>query len=279
MDLSTLERRRAVCEREIEINRRLAPEIYLACVPIVRRPDGGLQLGGDGEPLEWAVRMRRFDQSALLSRIAEAGSLSADLARDLADTVEQSHRGAPPAPGGEAGAEGSAKVRRLIASVSATLAGLAHTFAVEAPAVFRARAGAQMERAAAILDRRAAAGCIRRCHGDLHLNNIVLWQGRPVLFDALEFDEELATVDTLYDLAFLLMDLDRRGQREAANAVLNRYLWRSGTDLRCGAFAQRSGAQGPARREGDDAARGRCLHQGRQRRGLRHALPEGAPRA
>jgi predicted kinase len=88
-----------------------------------------------------------------------------------------------------------------------------------------------MRRAAAILDERAAAGSVSRCHGDLHLNNIVLWRGRPVLFDALEFDDDLATIDTLYDLAFLLMDLDMRAQRAAANAVLNRYLWRSGAAL------------------------------------------------
>jgi predicted kinase len=72
---------------------------------------------------------------------------------------------------------------------------------------------------------------VRRCHGDLHLGNIVLRGGRPLLFDAIEFDEAIATVDTLYDLAFLLMDLDRHGQRPAANVVLNRYLWRDGDDL------------------------------------------------
>jgi predicted kinase len=90
---------------------------------------------------------------------------------------------------------------------------------------------AALHGAAGVLDERAAAGFVRRCHGDLHLNNIVLWRGRPVLFDAIEFDDSLATIDTLYDLAFLLMDLDQRGQRSAANAVLNRYLWRSGAAL------------------------------------------------
>src|SRR5204863_9018046 len=88
----------------------------------------------------------------------------------------------------------------------------------------------QLSRATAILDERARSGCVRRCHGDLHLGNIVLWDGRPVLFDAIEFDEAIATVDTLYDLAFLLMDLDRYRQRRAANIVLNRYLWRDGDD-------------------------------------------------
>ena len=74
-------------------------------------------------------------------------------------------------------------------------------------------------------------GFVRRCHGDLHLANIVMWDGRPALYDAIEFDEAIATVDTLYDLAFLLMDLDHYDQRPAANIVLNRYLWRSGEPL------------------------------------------------
>jgi predicted kinase len=72
---------------------------------------------------------------------------------------------------------------------------------------------------------------VRRCHGDLHLANVVLRQGQPALYDAIEFDEAIATIDTLYDLAFLLMDLDRHNQRPAANAVLNHYLWLSGMPL------------------------------------------------
>ena len=119
MDLSTLERRKAVCEREVEINRRLAPEIYLGCVPIARGTDGRcLQLGGDGPVAEWAVRMRRFEQTALLSRMAEAGPLPSDLVRDLADAVYRSHRTAPPAEG----PEGAVRLERIVASVSATLA-------------------------------------------------------------------------------------------------------------------------------------------------------------
>jgi predicted kinase len=92
----------------------------------------------------------------------------------------------------------------------------------------------QIIRSAATLDERAAEGLVRRCHGDLHLANIVMWEGRPALYDAIEFDEVVATIDTLYDLAFLLMDLDHHNQRPAANIVLNRYLRRSGeaVDLR-----------------------------------------------
>ena len=94
----------------------------------------------------------------------------------------------------------------------------------------------QLDKSAAMLDERAATGFVRRCHGDLHLANIVMWDGRPALYDAIEFDEAVATIDTLYDLAFLLMDLDRHNQRPAANIVLNRYLWRSAERLWiCGA--------------------------------------------
>jgi hypothetical protein len=227
MDFSTLARRRAVCARELEINRRLAPELYLACVPIVRAPDGRLALGGVGEPVEWAVRMRRFDQAALLGRMAQAGPLAPDLVRDLADAVYTAHRSAAPV----AGVEGAGRFERLIGSVAATLDEVQAAFGTGRLQRFAAGVADGMRRAAGVLDARAAAGCVRRCHGDLHLDNIVLWHGRPVLFDAIEFDDDLATIDTLYDLAFLLMDLDRRGQRAAANAVLNRYLWRSGAEL------------------------------------------------
>jgi aminoglycoside phosphotransferase family enzyme/predicted kinase len=230
MDFSTLEKRRAVCAREVEINRRFAPEIYLGCTPITRSPDGRLKLGGSGDIVEWTVRMRRFDQAALLTNVARAGPIPLDLARDLADVVRESHRTAQPA----VREREPERVGRLLASVCTTLAGLQGIFDAGVVKRFRERATKELRRCTAVLNERAGAGLVRRCHGDLHLNNIVLWQGRPVLFDAIEFDEDLATIDTLYDLAFLLMDLDRNGQRLAASIVLNRYLWRSSThvDLR-----------------------------------------------
>jgi aminoglycoside phosphotransferase family enzyme/predicted kinase len=227
MNFSTLDKRKAACTREVEINRQLAPEIYLGVTPITRSRDGGLQLGGTGEIVEWAVRMRRFDQAALLSHIADAEPIPSDLAIALADVVFESHRAAPSAARGG----GVERVGRLVASVQRTLATLAGTFDAAAVQRFGERAADALRHAAAVLNERAVAGFVRRCHGDLHLNNIVLWRGRPVLFDAIEFDEDLAMIDVLYDLAFLLMDLDGRGQRDVANVVLNRYLWRSGAEL------------------------------------------------
>jgi aminoglycoside phosphotransferase family enzyme/predicted kinase len=220
MDLSTLAKRKAACTREVEVNRGFAPEIYLGCVPITREPNGRLALGGDGDIIEWAVHMRRFDQAALLSNVAASEGISPAFAKGLADVVLESHQRGPPA----AVDEGTEPFRRLIASVARTL--LTY-FEARHVAAFHEAALACIARARHVLDERAANGCVRRCHGDLHLRNIVLWHGRPTLFDAVEFDEDLATIDTLYDLAFLLMDIDHRGLRPAANIVLNRYLWRS----------------------------------------------------
>ena len=223
MDLSTLEKRRAVCQREVEINSAWAPQIYLGCIPITRERDGRLAFGGDGEPVEWAVRMRRFPQSDMLGSIAERHGIGRDLACNLADAAFESHATAERIDD----PRGAGRVGTLVDSVSGNLAGVSDILGSGETARFRRLAEAQHTRAAAVLDQRAAQGLVRRCHADLHLDNIVMWDGRPTLFDAIEFDEELASIDTLYDLAFLLMDLDYRGLRPAANLVLNRYLWRS----------------------------------------------------
>ena len=225
MDFSSLAKRRTACHREVEVNRRWAPDLYLGCVAITRRPDGTLAFDGAGEVVEWGVHMRRFDQSDLLSTRAERDQLDRQLAVQLADAVFESHQKAERA----SPLSGIAPYRDLVASICAGLA--ASDALAERISDLTAQLQRQVDRAAAILDARAAHGFVRRCHGDLHLANIVLHHGQPTLYDAIEFDEALATIDTLYDLAFLLMDLDVLGQRLAANLVLNRYLCCSGEDL------------------------------------------------
>ena len=225
MDFSTLEKRRAACQREVEVNRRWAPDLYLGCVPIKRRPDGTLAFDDAGEVVEWSVHMRRFDQSDLLSTRAERSQLDRQLAMQLAYAVFESHKKAERA----SPRSGVAPYRDLVQSICAGLAASA-AIAEHIPDL-AAQLQRQVDRAAASLDARAARGFVRRCHGDLHLANIVLQHGQPRLYDAIEFDEALATIDTLYDLAFLLMDLDFRDQRSAANVVLNRYLYLSGEEL------------------------------------------------
>jgi uncharacterized protein len=225
MDFSTLEKRRAACRREVAINQHFASPLYLDCVPIARSHAGTLAFGHDGDIVEWTVHMRRFDQAALLSHIARETGINSALATDVADVVYAAHQVAQRASSDSA----TAYLRTLAASVSDTLS----RSAIASPELERleARLSAEIDTAAATLDERASKGFVRRCHGDLHLANIVVWHGRPTLYDAIEFDEAIATIDTLYDLAFLLMDLDFHGRRAAANVILNRYLWRSGETL------------------------------------------------
>jgi aminoglycoside phosphotransferase family enzyme len=229
LDFSTLEKREAVCRREIEVNRPNAPEIYRDAVAITREPDGGLAIGGRGTPVEWAIRMARFGQEALLSTIAEQQGISDGFAASLADTVLEAHERAAPRTLADAAGQVRGVLRNVAQGITEASGKLAA--ANEQPRRFLDLAEARLARARPVLERRAAAGLVRRCHGDMHLGNIVLWQGRPQLFDAIEFDESLATIDLLYDLAFLLMDLDRRGQRRAARIVLDRYLAGTGRDL------------------------------------------------
>jgi uncharacterized protein len=221
-DFSTVEKRRVALEREFEINKGNAREIYLDVVAITSGPDGRLRFGGDGKAIEWCLRMRRFEQAALLSHMAQQG-IADDVLKALADEVHRSHRDAPVAKADSVSAiAGLAGIIEEIAGALEQEEGLA----AEATHL-RKRALTLLLGNSRLLERRASTGKIRRCHGDLHLNNIVMWNGRPALFDALEFDEALATIDTLYDLAFLLMDLDIQASRTAANLVLNRYLWRA----------------------------------------------------
>ncbi len=212
VDFSTLHARHAAAVREIELNRPHAPHIYLGLVPIVRTPEGHLQLGGKGEPIEWAVHMRRFPQEAVLSHREEQGPLSEDLAKSLADMVARYHQDSPISDACDGARILAPVVQQLSSALSYGHADVAENLV------------STFERVSPTLTERGNAGCVRRCHGDLHLGNIVLIDDVPVPFDALEFSEELATTDVLYDLAFLLMDLDARNDRHAANAVLNAYV-------------------------------------------------------
>ena len=233
MDFSTLERRRAVVAREVELNRRFAPGLYLGAVAITREASGHLAIGGDGAPVEWAVAMRRFDGEALLSMIARRGPIAASVIKDLAAVVLEAHRTAPR----DLERDVVAGNRALIGELAAGIASAGDSHVHRQAADLGARATRALDRSADMLDARRRAGFVRRCHGDLHLANIVLLDGRPTLYDALEFDDALATIDTLYDLAFLLMDLDVRGHRPEANVLLGHYLWRSGADADLEALA------------------------------------------
>src|SRR5712692_9400697 len=220
LDYSTLERRKSACAAELEVNRPFAPDIYLRVVPITREPDGRLALDGRGTPVEWAVEMRRFREDATLDRLADAGSIDARLADALGRAAAAAHAGA-------AAVEPAPWIKALADYIDEHVAAFAETPELFPPADSDALARASRTaygRIHPLLVERGRRGLIRRIHGDLHLGNIVLIDGRPVLFDAIEFSPLIASGDVLYDLAFLLMDLTERGLGPAANIVLNRYL-------------------------------------------------------
>ena len=219
LDYSTPELRRRACEREVALNRRTAPELYLGVRPISRRA-GALSLGGAGEPVDWVVEMRRFDEGGLFDRMAEEGRLTQRLMRDLADSIAEFHDVAEI----DLAAGGAAAIAAVVAGNDRNLRAAQDGFDPGAVDGLRDRCGRELERIASLLDRRRAEGRVRLCHGDLHLRNICLIDGRPTLFDCIEFSEEIARIDVLYDLSFLLMDLEHRGLAAFANQVLNRYL-------------------------------------------------------
>jgi uncharacterized protein len=219
MDFSTLEKRRAACAAELDINRRAAPGIYLRALAVTRESDGTLALDGRGAPVDWVVEMRRFDQAALFDRLAESGGLGRALAEDAGRALAALHRIA--ARRGDHG--GLASIRNVIDIDGDEMArqGVLDPARVQR---WRSASLAAIDRHAALLESRRQGGFVRQCHGDAHLGNFVLWEGRATLFDAIEFNDDFAVIDTFYDLAFLLMDLWERRHPALANAALNAYL-------------------------------------------------------
>lgn len=219
VDFSTLEKRSAACAKEVGLNSRTAPELYLGTRRIVRGRDGRLAFDGVGETVDVVVEMVRFEQEALLDRMAEAQKLTPRLMDGVAQMVADFHSEAEMVHA-YGGADNMAGVLDINAAGFAT----SHVFAPAEVEALNATFHARLEEHRELLDAREAEGRVRRCHGDLHLRNICFFRGRPQLFDCIEFDDKLATVDVLYDLAFLLMDLWHRDLPELANRVMNRYL-------------------------------------------------------
>jgi aminoglycoside phosphotransferase family enzyme/predicted kinase len=224
VDFSSSERRRIACEAEVRLNRRTAPSLYLGVVPVTLEAGGRLALAGRGEPVDWLVEMVRFDQTTLFDRLAERGRLDPGLMEGLADAIARLHDDAERYPT-RGGSSGMAWV------VEGNVSGLAEQGAgiLDAGDVARLTAATRAALAAHAqqLDDRQKRGLVRACHGDLHLRNICLLKGRPTLFDAIEFNDDISCIDVFYDIAFLLMDLWHRDLRAHANVVLNEYLART----------------------------------------------------
>jgi aminoglycoside phosphotransferase family enzyme/predicted kinase len=219
LDYSTLVKRKAACDEEMKINHPFAPKIYRRVVPITQGDDGSLSIDGDGVPVEFAIEMTRFDERLTIDHVAEAGEPDRDLVDAIAEAIEASHAVAP-----------LADAEPWIKSIPAFIE--RNTTAFRTAACFPESDIDDLDEASQsafstvreLLKERGRLGYVRRCHGDLHLANIVLIERKPVLFDAIEFDAAIASVDVLYDLAFPMMDFIRYNRHGAANALLNSYL-------------------------------------------------------
>jgi hypothetical protein len=219
-DMTTLDARRRACEAELAVNRPLAPELYEAVAPVVIGEDGAIRVGGAGEVVDFVVEMRRFEDGALLSEIADAGRLTPELARAAAEVAARFHAQLP----ARADAGHAADYRRVIAGLRRTEAqGAAAIGASPGSASLFDQLEHELARRSPLIEARREGGWVRPGHGDLHLRNICLFEGRVTPFDALEFDPALTTTDVIYDVAFLLMDLRARGLDQLANLAMNRY--------------------------------------------------------
>jgi len=217
VDFSTREKRKWALDRELAFNRTAAPDIYRRVRSITREADGGLAWDGGGKTLEYALEMRRFDDGAVLS--ADPGVIDGEMADALGRTIAGYHAAAALRPEG-----GLSALEWTINSNAGLIREHGPTLGAERVEILVERTFAELERQRPLLAARTAGGFSRRCHGDLHLANILIENGAPVLFDCIEFNDLLSDLDVFYDLAFLLMDLDFRGRRDAGVGVQSAYL-------------------------------------------------------
>ncbi len=227
LDFSTLDRRRSSCLDELRLNRRFAPDIYQEVVSICNTPQAP-HFGGSGTAIEYAVKMRRFDEAGRLDRVCARGDLQPRHLSDLADTLVAFYEAAAtPPPASRFGTAGAAlltalenfdelKQVSLAPGVSARLAALQLWTEV------------QHQQLAALMERRRQRGRVRECHGDLHLANLVLIGDQVRMFDCIEFNEDLRWIDVASDIAFTYVDLLEHDRPGLANWLLDELLSRSG---------------------------------------------------
>jgi uncharacterized protein len=227
LDFSTLDQRKHFCEVELELNGTLTRDLYLEVLPITY--DGeNYSFNGTEEVVEYAVKMRQFPQENLLSEMFATGTLTEAHMVQLGEAVANFHQSATTNDYIRGFGE-IAKIRQAIDENYAQTEkyiGIVQTQSrFEQTKQFTDTFFASREE---IFAKRRQENKIKECHGDLHLRNICLWQGEIQLFDRIEFNEPFRFVDTMYDVAFTVMDLDARGAGELGNAFLNTYTERTG---------------------------------------------------
>jgi aminoglycoside phosphotransferase family enzyme/adenylate kinase family enzyme len=227
LDFSTLEARQHFCLEEIQMNQQNAPEIYLEVLPITQSDDQ-FELGGTGQTVEYVLKMREFPQDDLFISMFEQGRLTEAHMEELGRIVAQFH----------AKAQTNDYIRRF-GEVSQVRQAIDENYEQTENYIGGPQTSQQFEETKQFTDAffakkqelfnsRIQNNKIRECHGDLHLRNICLWQDKIQLFDRIEFNEPFRFVDVMYDIAFAVMDLEARGQKDLGNAFLNTYIEQTG---------------------------------------------------
>jgi aminoglycoside phosphotransferase family enzyme/predicted kinase len=226
LDYTSLEKRRHFCEEEIRLGTLGAPGLYLGVVPVygaVERPS----LQAKGAPVEYAVCMRRFEEEAQLDNLLEAGGLQSGQIDAIAQKLAQFHCEAEPAAKESVFGEPETVLVPMLENIDHLdeLLGEGDASTLETIRSWTVR---EHKRRTPLIRKRKAAGFVKECHGDLHLRNMALYEGVIIFFDPIEFNEKLRHIDTISDLAFLLMDLEARGRPQFANRLLSLYLEENG---------------------------------------------------
>jgi uncharacterized protein len=227
LDFSTLEKRQHFAQEELRLNARGAAKLYLSVESITQNGDR-FEIGGSGEVVEPALKMQQFPQNALMSEMFDRGELTEELIITLAKELAVFHNKS----------ESNDHIRTY-GTVEAIRQAYDENYTQSTGYIGRAQTQEQWDATKAYSDRffvdnatifesRVKADKIRECHGDIHLRNIAYWNGEMLLFDCIEFNEPFRFVDTMYDLAFVCMDLDARGRSDYANLLLNTYLEQTG---------------------------------------------------
>jgi aminoglycoside phosphotransferase family enzyme/predicted kinase len=220
LDFTTLDKREFYCREELRLNQAFAPEIYLDVVPITGTPEAP-RLGGGGVPIDYAVEMREFAQDALATAALARGEITGDLVDVLAQRVADAHAAARPDCAAGDPAEIETYALRNFERIRASAADAVIRSALDSLAAFTR---AEFRRVRQVMSDRRAGGRVRECHGDLHLGNIAILDGQPVLFDCIEFSAPLRVIDVMSDVAFLAMDLAERGRPDLAHRFVNAYV-------------------------------------------------------
>ena len=227
LDFSTLEKRHFYCQEELRLNKRLAPAMYLSVVPITGTFDHP-QWGGDGEAIEYAVKMRAFPQEAQLDRLLAGGILQARHIDLLARHIASFHKQIDVAEATTLHGDPETVLQPVEENFKQIRQHVQDSQALHLLDELEFWSGATAHTLHSYFIQRKSAGFVRECHGDMHLRNIAWIDDVPVLFDCIEFSPSLRWIDVMSDVAFLVMDLQDRKQPELARRFLNQYLEHTG---------------------------------------------------